>query len=447
MNIRSRIQQHWRNSDSHHYRIAAGFLWVGLFVLIGRLAGAAKEVTIAWRYGVSETVDAYVFIFNLISWPVSVWFSVLTVVLVPLYARLQHETPEELPRFWAELLGLTLLAGIVLSILVWIGLPVLLRAGWLGLSGNALSAALHMTTGMATLPLLGTLVSLFSVWLLATGHHRNTLFEAIPALTLLIAILLPSDYLSDPLLWGTLAGFALHMAALATPLYRQEKLQVPSLRQDSPAWQSFWGSIGIMAAGQILMSSTGIIDQVIASHLSPGTLSILSYTNRILVLILGVLAIAISRATLPVFSESHAKGGAELNKLALRWAKWMSLLAVGVSLIGWISAPWIVKLLFERGAFTEVDSSQVTELLRYALVQVPFYTFTITLVNLIASQKKYSVLLISGAIGLAVKILTLIILVPLLQTTGLVLSSAFVYCANGVFFYFQTKRKINGHTK
>jgi hypothetical protein len=46
----------------------------------GKLAGAAKEMAIAWRYGVSDTVDAYVFVFNLATWPVSLWFGVLTVV-------------------------------------------------------------------------------------------------------------------------------------------------------------------------------------------------------------------------------------------------------------------------------------------------------------------------------------------------------------------------------
>ena len=56
-------------------------------MLIAKFAGAAKEMAVAWRYGVSATVDAYVFVFNLINMPVSIWFSVLTVVLIPIIAK------------------------------------------------------------------------------------------------------------------------------------------------------------------------------------------------------------------------------------------------------------------------------------------------------------------------------------------------------------------------
>ena len=78
--IRKRIS----NVNPEHHAIVRGMVWVALFVFLGKLAGAAKEMVIAYRYGISDEVDAYLFIFNLISWPVSVWFSILTIVLVPL---------------------------------------------------------------------------------------------------------------------------------------------------------------------------------------------------------------------------------------------------------------------------------------------------------------------------------------------------------------------------
>ena len=60
----SRIRHHITNPESYHRRIASSFLLVSAFVLIGRLAGAAKEMAIAWRYGISEIVDAYVLVFS-----------------------------------------------------------------------------------------------------------------------------------------------------------------------------------------------------------------------------------------------------------------------------------------------------------------------------------------------------------------------------------------------
>jgi putative peptidoglycan lipid II flippase len=437
-NIASRIRHHLTDKESHHRKIALGFVWVSVFVFIGKLAGAAKEMAIAWRYGVSDTVDAYVFVFNLVGWPVAVWSSVLTVVLVPLLARLLHDHPDELPRFRGELLGLTLLVGLSLGILAWLGLPVMLRADWVGLSDQALAEAIDMAGGLALLAPMGALISLFSAWMLACGRHRNTLFEAIPSLAILATLLLSPSWLPEQLLWGTVAGFALHMATLAATQRQRNELNKPAFGFSSPAWESFWGSFGIMALGQTLMSLTNIIDQFFAAGLGLGALSTLSYANRILALILGMGAMAIGRATLPVFSEANARGDTNLSALALRWAKWMFLIGLGVAFIGWVIAPWVVSLLFERGAFTSTDTVHVSVLFQCALIQVPFYAFALTLVNLMASQKKYRILLISGIVGIIVKLLTASALVPLMQLEGLVYSAALVYLANAILFYYFT---------
>lgn len=107
--------------DYHAIAIAMG--WVALFVFLGKVAGAVKEMAIAYRYGVSAEVDAYLLVLNLLSWPTAVWFSVFGIVLVPLVARTRRDAPAALPRFRAEILGLTFLAGLVLAALAWLPSP------------------------------------------------------------------------------------------------------------------------------------------------------------------------------------------------------------------------------------------------------------------------------------------------------------------------------------
>jgi peptidoglycan biosynthesis protein MviN/MurJ (putative lipid II flippase) len=425
--ITSRIRRHLADPDSDHRKIATGFLWVSLFVLVGKLAGAAKEMAIAWRYGVSETVDAYVFVFNLVNWPVSVFFSVLTVILVPLVARIRHDSPGELPRFRGELFGLTLIAGLGLGVLAWFGLPTLLRAEWVGLSDKAVAEALTMTGGLAILVPMGGLISLFSAWMLACNRHRNTLFEAIPASIILVAMLLPSGWIPEPLLWGTVAGVALHMTALAVPLRLRAELQAPAFEFSSPAWQGVWGSVGIMAIGQMLMSFTSVIDQFFAAGLGPGALSTLSYANRILALILGMGAMAISRATLPVFSAANAKNSADVNVLALRWSKWMFIVAIFMVIAVWPLIPLIVEILFERGKFQSSDSKAVTELIRYGLLQIPFYMVGLISVSVLSSQKKYAAISQIASINFLVKVALNYLLASDFGLSGLMFSTAVMH--------------------
>lgn len=434
-----KIKSHLVDKESSHRKIAVGLIWVSFFVAIGKLAGAAKEMTIAWRYGVSETVDAYVFLYNLITWPVSIWFSVVTAVLVPLVIDHEKQRTDELAAFMSELFGMTILIGVSLSIISLLFLPNMLQAGLLGLSGSAQLEAVRMAAPLALIALMGTIISYFSACLLAAGHHKNTLFEAIPALSILIVLLFPPHTIPQPLVLGTVVGFMLHMIALAIPLKFQNKLQYPHLKISSPLWKKFLGGIGLMLVGQVLMSLTNIVDQFVAARLDQGTLANINYANRVLSLILGLGAIAISRATLPIFSQFNASGDYNTRQAAFLWAKWMFILGFLISIVGIIAAPHVVNLLFQRGAFTKEDSDNVGEVLRYAMLQVPFFAFTITLVNLFASQKKYSILLISGGIGLGVKLVTTVAFVPLMHANGLMLSTAAVYLANGFYFYIQAK--------
>ncbi|MGQ0593120.1 MAG: murein biosynthesis integral membrane protein MurJ [Gammaproteobacteria bacterium] len=436
--IRSRITR----AHPDHHAIAKGMAWVALFVVLGKLAGTAKEMAVAYRYGVGEEVDAYLFVLNLLSWPLGVWFGVLTVVLVPLAARIRQDATAELPRFRAELFGLTLLIGLTLATLAWLGLPALLRAPWTGLPATTIALASEMVPPLVFLMPLGVIISLFSAWMLAAGRHANTLLEGVPALAIALSVVVFSIGGIEPLVWGTLAGFALHLISLAIPLAGRGEIEAPRFTRQSPHWSLFWQGFGIMLAGQALMSFFVIIDQFFAAHLGTGAIATLSYANRILALILGLGATAVSRATLPIFSNIEAQGGAQGHRLASHWARLLFLLGVIAMVVAWGSAPWAVQLLFERGAFTLQDTLAVTAVLRYGLVQLPFYFVALVLISYLSSQRRYTLLYWSGIIGLGSKIIGNMILIPLFGINGIAMAWGLVYAINALVFWFAIGRSL-----
>ena len=403
-------------------------------------------MAIAYRYGVSADVDAYLFVFNLVSWPIGVWFSVLTVVLVPLVARIRHDASVEFPCFRSELLGLTLLLGVCLMLLAWLGLPLLLRSSWTGLPASSVTIAINMVPALAILAPLGVLISLFSAWMLAAGRHANTLLEGVPSLVILVILITFPSGGVESLVWATVAGFAFHMLSLATPLARRGEIESPRFSHQSPCWPVFWQGFGIMLVGQALMSFVGIIDQFFAAHLNTGSIATLSYANRILALILGLGATAVSRATLPVFSRAQAQGGAQLHlhRIAIYWLQLLFVLGVGAMILGWWLAPWAVKLLFERGAFVAQNTEAVTQVLRYGLVQLPFYFVGILFVSILTSQARYKIVTLIGGINLVVKILFNYMLAEQMGIRGIMLATTFMLIFStlmlGMVVYFDLNK-------
>ncbi|WP_326536475.1 lipid II flippase MurJ [Pseudorhodoferax sp.] len=409
-----------------------GITWTALFVVLGKLVGAGKEMAVAWRYGVGEQVDAYLFIFNIVTWPVSVWFAVLPVVLVPLVARLrQAERGDELVQFRRELLGTTLVVALLLGLLGLAALRGLLDSSWSGLSPRARSMADAMAPAMASLMPLGLVVCLFSSWMLAAGRHATTLLECLPALAILLAVALWPQPSSGPLVVGTLAGFGLQLACVVAMLAVGGQIEWPRFTLRSAHWRTFRHSIGVMLAGQALMSAAVLLDQFFAAGLHAGAIATLSYANRILALVIGLGVTAVSRATLPVFAGANANNPQQLAHIASQWTRLLLAMGVLAIALGWWVAPAAVRLLFERGAFAPADTEAVATVLRHGLLQLPPYFAAIVLLSLLSARSRYRSLALVSAACLACKFAANLWLVPRFGLVGIQWSTAVMYT-----FYF-----------
>lgn len=440
MNFLNTLGMRFRAADPHHLAILKGMLTVAVFTLVGKLMSAAKEMVVAYRYGITAEVDAYHFLYNLISWPIGIWCSVLTAVLVPLAARMRESARDEVPHFRSELFGFTLLLGGGLALFAWLGIRTMLALGGTGLPANSVQLASAALPGLILLLPLGMLAALQSAWMLAAGRHVNTLLDSIPTFFIAATILVfPSGDIA-PLVWGTVAGFVFHSLALLIPMARRFELEAPSFSLLSPQWRWFWQGFGIMIGGQALMSLTVIIDQFYAVSLGTGSIATLGYANRILALILGLAAVAVSRATLPIFSQSRPGGAGDIHGVATYWARMMFMVGIAVMAISYGLAPWAVKLLFEHGQFAPRDTLVVTQVLRYSLPQLPFYFSCMVLVSYALSQRRYKLIFWSGVLGCAGKILGNLLLVPLLGINGIALGAIVVYGLNALLFWLSIKR-------
>ena len=414
-----------RTGAAHeHGRIVRALAWGIGFVALAKLAGAAKEIVVAARYGTGDAVDAYLLIFNLLNWPLGVLLSVLPTVLIPLLARLRTQSKPSESEFTQELLGLVLVFGTALALVAWVFFPLIVRAS--GLSESAADLAEQMVPPLILLLPVGALNIFLATRLLGKGSQLNTLMEGIPALVLAIVLVLSASADPRALIWGTVAGFGAHSIALLARIGFEEKLPRPRFGFRSPPWKTFWKAVAVVGLGQALMSFTVVVDQLMASHIAAGAIAALGYAERVIALIVGVGATVAVRATLPAFSAS-ADDPAALRKFAFYWTKILFACGTAAAVLAWAFAPWLVDVLFNRGAFTDNDVVVVSEVLRYGLVQIPFYFGGVVLTSLIAAQRRYVVLAGVAAACLGVKVLANLALVPALGINGLALATGFMY--------------------
>jgi len=408
------------------------------FALLARLAGAAKEVAVAWRFGVGAEVDAYLLVFNLVNWPVGIIAGVLPVVLLPLLGRAQREGSEGMPRFLAETLGLTVAVGVIFSLGMLIVLPQVVSAEWFGLPATTAALALQIIPSMSWYPLAGLVVALYSSWIMSENGHANTLIEGVPALFVMLAVVFWGGIAA--LAWGTIVGAGVQVLSSLVAQTGPGRAVAPRFSLSSPSWLPLWNGLGIMLLGQTVLGFSVIVDQFFAARLDEGAISALGYSGRILSLLTVLVATAVGRATLPVFSASTHMEVGQLRALARRWSLLTGLAGVAVALVGWATAPLMVRLLFERGTFDGADTIAVSRVLRFAIVQLPVFCASLVLVSLHSSQGRYRLLLAGGVLGLAVKLVASVALLPLLGVSGLMLSYTAMYAANLLLFLWAAQR-------
>jgi putative peptidoglycan lipid II flippase len=433
------VRQRFAAVHSDHKRIALGAVWVAGFVLVGKLAGAAKEMAVAWRYGVSETVDAYQLASTLVFWLPGTLVSVVTIVLVPMLVRLRQDNAEDRALFLQELQGAVVPVGVILAALSLLFGQIVLPY----LAGN-LSAASHQMTwnftlGMAPLAPLALMLGVYAARLMAQERQINTLLEGVPAAAILLFVLLwPPGTDIAPLLWGTVLGIATQTVWSWRLAGRTDgKTAMPSFTRRSRHWPELYKAVGVMAIGQFVMSLVTPLDQYTAAQLGDGAIATLGYANRVIALLLGLGAVAISRAALPVMSDLHAAGqAARAQDISVKWAAMMLGVGTLFAIVAWAVAPWAIKLLFERGAFSPKDTRLVTEVFRWGLVQVPFYFAGLVFVLLLASRGRYRAIAISGFVCLATKLPLNMFLSSLFGVAGISMATGLMQCASVVYLTY-----------
>lgn len=207
------------------------------------------------------------------------------------------------------------------------------------------------------------------------ARGRFAPFAAAPILfnlTLIVALYCASPHLATPghaLSWGLLAAGILQLVGLFLCIKWQKiniRPRLPRIDADIKRLFKIMGP-GVIGAGVVHVNL--FADIIIASLLEEGAISYLYYADRLNQLPLGIVGIAVGTALLPMLSQALSAGkGEEAQHLFNRALEVCLLLALPAAAALMIAAEPLIRVLFERGAFTgEATLKTAHVLMGYAL--------------------------------------------------------------------------------
>ncbi len=342
-------------------RLVAGFLTVGLWTLLSRVFGFARDVMMAAYLGAGPVTDAFFVAFSLPNMFRRFFAEgAFNFAFVPIFAK-KHESGEDAESFARDAFWGMAALLLVFSTLAVIAMPFLV----LGMAaGFAQDERFDMAVlfGRVAFPYIFfiSLVALLSGMLNAVG--RFTAAAAAPVLLNVVFVL--AMLLADRAGWdmGLTLAFAVPVAGVAqlAALWIAVRRAGFAMRFRWPRLTPELKRLAIIAGPAVLAGGVVQINLIVGRQVASFTenaVSWLSYADRLYQLPLGVVGIAVGVVLLPELSRRLRAGETEAGQHSFNRGLEFSLfltLPCAVALV--VAATPIVSVLFARGVWTETDT-------------------------------------------------------------------------------------------
>jgi putative peptidoglycan lipid II flippase len=355
-----------------HRDVAISAAVVSALNLIGKALGMVKTLVIAWVFGATGVVDAFLVAYLLPTVLPMVFKGMITAAFVPQFMRNLSDNRQSAQWRGANtLFTLSTLLALAFAVVLVLFPGALVTAVAPGLPAETDQLATELTRYMAA----GAFFLGINAVLTAIAYARQRFVFAslesvvINSFVIVGCLVFVPSYGVLALAVSVMAGFIAQTVILCITtwdLIRHALRPAFDWRHDD-----FRGPLRHMfplVVGSVGALALGIVDQIFTSYLDAGSIAVLGYATMLALAPMEVFGHAIRTTFYPMLSKTHADGDRDafrlthINGLRLYILVMLPCMAVLI----WFAEP-VVALLFERGSFTS-DTTQRTALVMIALV-------------------------------------------------------------------------------
>jgi putative peptidoglycan lipid II flippase len=429
-------------------RLVSGFVLVALLTVFGKGVSFVKDAALARWFGTSDAMDAFVLAFGFLGFLASVLGGGLPEAFLPHYAELKHRRgPARASRFAVQVVLGQTVALLLFGLLLWLFADHIIALTARGFSAEKKALASNLMRQLMPFLLCYGMSFQLGIWLRADKNF------ALPAaapmiipITILIAMFAGASI--DHLVLGTVWGSLIQVAVLGfaatrnLPTESRWRKQVLTLREPKLT-KAFQDALPYLLAGMVYSSAT-VIDQAMAAAALPaGAVSVLSYSDKLVGILLALTAMPAGEVLFPYFADTVARQDwAGLRSQLKRAVFMVGGFSIPATLVLFVLAPLVVSTLFERGAFTSEDTSRVASVLRIAIFQVPFYILGTLCSRVVVSLQATRFILIMSVFSMLANAGLNWLLMRSLGAPGIALSTVLVAIASSTLVTFYVLAQI-----
>ncbi len=415
---------------------------ISLLTLVSRITGMVRDQLMAAMFGASAMTDAFNVAFRLPNMFRRLFAEgAFSQAFVPVLGANKVKNGDEATKVLVDRVATVLFWVLVLTCIIGVAVaPALVWVMASGLQQNqqGFDAAVVMARWM--FPYIGFM----SLVALGAGVLNTYRHFAVPAFTpvLLNMAMILAAWLGAPwfknmgiepiyaMAMGVIGGGVLQLGVQMWALHKIGFL--PKIRANWADLKTAWADAGVKNVAKLMLPAllgvgvahiSAIINLQIASHLTPGSVSWMSYAERLMEFPTAMLGVALGVVLTPRLVAAKASGDDATYSAMIDWGlRLVILLAMPCTVALLLFSKPLVATLFHYGVFTSNDVKQVaTPLMGYGVGLIGLIAIKILAPGFYASQDIKTPVKIAIAVLIITQLLNLA-LVPLFAHAGLALA-------------------------
>jgi putative peptidoglycan lipid II flippase len=430
-------------------KLAWAAVIVAAATAVSRVVGLSREVLTAGVYGVSADYNTFVSV-SVVPNLIRQLFAdaAISAAFVPvLTALIASGEIARARRLTATLVGFMLVVvGAVCVVLVVAASPVV-QAIYPELTGTSHTAlvATHFLQILVPTVLVLALAGVLTGVLYSLERFTMPAVVSIVWNLVIIAFMVAfhASWGVSALAWGTLAGtvvelvlLALAMRAAGEPLRLNLHFRDPYLRRVLALMVPITITLGIL-------NFNALIDTYFAQFVSNHAAAEIGYSFRLYQLPQGIFAVTIGTVLFPSLSRFAAQADMERFRDTLSTGV-RQMVFVSLPFLAWFTvlATPIIRMVYQRGAFSAADTSEVAGALAMFALGLTFANVNIMFNRGFQSMQRPWLPLYVGLINLALNALLDWVLLGPLGVAGITLSTSLVSIFNMVVLVWLLRRQV-----
>ncbi|MFZ5767005.1 MAG: murein biosynthesis integral membrane protein MurJ [Thermodesulfobacteriota bacterium] len=449
-----------KKASSDTGRIARSAGTVSIAVMCSRVLGLAREQAFAFLFGAGYAYDAFVVAFRIPNLLRDLFGEgALSAAFVAVFADYDANRGEKATwqlannvlAFFAVLLSLVTLAG-----MIWAEplVRLLVDAEFVQVPGKV-DLTRQLTVMMFPFLLFISLSAVVMGMLNSKGRFfipaMASSFFNIGSLVGGISLALILPRFGYPAIMGmaigTLIGGLLQLGGQLPALWQVGFRLRPRLDLRDPGLRRI---VRLMIPAVIGLSATQLnifINTRFASSCVEGSVSWLNYAFRLVQLPIGVFGVAISIAALPVISRYAAAKDIDKIRETLTSSLTMAFcLTIPASFGLWLLSEQIIRIIFQYGAFSVIDTVQTAEALRFYAVGLFAYSAVKIMVPVFFALDDTRLPVIASFLAVGANLLFVSSFIDLFQHRAIALSTSAAMICNFLFLAVVLYRKLSGYS-